>query len=242
MVLEKKVTDNEAYKKKHIQLLTRIGINYKGITPYILAFIHRSIVNERPSFAPEHNERLEFLWDAVLELVVTHKLFVDFPEKPEGELTDIRSAIVRWRNLSLISRKLWLSDYLILWNWERQWWGQDNDYILANTLEAFIWAIYIDSGYKDAESFILKHVYSSIDLIIEQKLFKDWKSLIQEYIQAKYDVTPTYKVLSEEWPDHNKTFRVWVYMNDKILWEGKGSSKKKAEEKAAEVAYNSLLT
>ena len=240
MVITQRATKNKNYIDKYSTLLSDLKIDFKNIEGYILAFIHRSVVNEKPDFAPEHNERLEFLWDAVLELVVTNELFKDYPEKPEWELTDIRSAIVRWRNLSEVSIKLWFNDYLILGNGERLSGWENNNYILANCVESFIGAIYLDLGYWVASDFILKYIYSTLDTILKKKLFKDAKSSIQEYIQATFDVTPTYKVLSEQWPDHDKSFTVGVYKNDEKLWEWKGSSKKKAEESAAQDAYNSI--
>ena len=234
MVITKQATKNPNYIEKYSKFISDLKIEFKNIELYILAFIHRSVVNERPDFAPEHNERLEFLGDAVLELVVTERLFVDFPDKPEGELTDIRSAVVRWRNLALVSKRMNFNKYLILWNWERKNWWENNNYILANVVEAVIWAIYLDLGMKVAKEFILDNIYkTSIDEILEKRLFKDAKSQIQEYIQAKYDITPKYKLLSESGPDHNKIYEVGVYMWEKQIWQGSGSSKKKAEEQAA---------
>ena len=242
MVVTKQATKNPNYIEKYITLVSDLKIEFKNIELYILAFIHRSVVNERPDFAPEHNERLEFLWDAVLELVITDRLYKDYPEKTEWELTDIRSAIVRWRNLAIVSRKLNFNKYLILWNWERKTGWEDNDYILANTVESVIWAIYLDLGFCIAKDFIINNIYkTSIDNILEKKLFKDAKSSIQEYIQAKFDITPKYKVLSESWPDHNKNFEVAIFYWEKQIWIWKGSSKKKAEEAAAIVACNSLI-
>jgi len=144
MVIRKKAIENEVYIDKISKLLNNLDLEYNDISLYILAFIHRSIVNEKPDFTPEHNERLEFLWDAVLELIITDHLYKNFPDKTEGELTDIRSALVRWRNLANISKKLWFSEHLILWKGEELWWGKDNDYLLANVVEAVIWAIYLD--------------------------------------------------------------------------------------------------
>lgn len=241
MVVVQNATKNKNYIDKYTTLLEELKIDFNNIEWYILAFIHRSVVNERPDFAPEHNERLEFLWDAVLELVVTSELFKDYPEKTEWELTDIRSAIVRWRNLAEVSIKLWFSEYLILWNGERLSGWDKNNYILANCVESFIGAIYTDLWYETARDFIIKYLYSTLDTILEKKLFKDAKSSIQEHVQAHFDITPSYKVLWEEGPDHNKNFTVWVYMWEKKLWEGNGTSKKKAEESAAENAYN-LIT
>ncbi len=233
MVITKKAVESDICKKKIDSLLKKLEISYKNISDYILAFIHKSIVNERPDFAPNDNERLEFLWDAILELVITSSLFNDFPEKQEGELTDLRSAIVRWKNLAGIARDLWFNDYLYLWNGEEQWGGRNNNYILANTLEAFLWALYIDLWFEESSIFINKYIYNTLDKIMEEELFRDAKTTIQEYIQANYDVTPIYKVLDESWPDHNKKFMVGIFIWDKQVWFWEWSSKKKAQEKAA---------
>jgi ribonuclease-3 len=242
MVVTQQATKNKNYIEKYSDFISDLKIEFKNIELYILAFIHRSVVNERPDFAPEHNERLEFLWDAVLELVTTERLFIDFPEKTEWELTDIRSALVRWRNLALVSRRLGLNDYLILWNWERKSWGSENDYILANTVESVIWAIYLDLWFKITKEFILDNIYkTSISDILHKKLFKDAKSKIQEYSQAEFEITPKYKLLSESWPDHDKNFEVWIYIEEKQIWTGVWSSKKKAEESAAIDACNSII-
>ncbi len=241
MVITKKAVDSEICKEKIVTLLEKLGIDAKDIQKYILAFIHRSIVNERNDYAPEHNERLEFLWDAVLELVITHQLFIDFPEKQEGEMTDMRSALVRGRNLSQVARKLNFQEYLFLWKGEEKWGGRDNDYILANTVESFIGALYLDAWFKQARDFILKHVFSTLPYILEHGLFKDFKTLLQEFTQAKQDITPHYEVLEEEGPDHNKSFLVWVFLGKNKIGEGSGSSKKKSQEKAAENAYKQLI-
>jgi len=231
-----------ATKSPHIRekvwaLLKKLNITPKNIELYVLAFIHRSIVNERNDYTPEHNERLEFLWDAVLELVITHRLFTDFPTTNEGDMTDMRSALVRGRNLAAISKELDFPEYILLWKWEEKWWGRQNDYILANTFEAFLWALYKDLGYEEASKFTQKHVYSTLDFIMKNNLFKDFKTLFQEYSQAEYDITPHYEVLWEDWPDHDKNYTIWVYLNDKQIGKGSWSSKKKGQEKAAENAY-----
>lgn len=219
------------------EYVIKLWIQYNSISYYILAFIHRSIVNERPDFAPEHNERLEFLWDAVLELIITDNLYRRFTEKTEWELTDIRSALVRWSNLAKISRDLWMKEHLFLWKWEELWGWRDNDYLLANCLEAFLWAIYLDLWMEEAKKFVDTYVYPTVENILKQNLFKDYKSLIQEYSQAEYDITPSYEVISDEGPDHNKVFEVWVYLGSSLVGVGKWSSKKKAQENAAENAF-----
>lgn len=238
MVVEKKAVESKFLQEKLSAFLANIWLETERISLYILAFIHRSIVNERASYTPEHNERLEFLGDAVLELCITELLYLEFPDKPEWELTDIRSALVRWRNLALIASKLQLWEYLLLGKWEEKWWGRNNDYILANTLEALIWAIYLDKWYAVAHDFVVQYIFPSLHDILEQKLFKDFKTLFQESAQAHFDITPCYKVHSESWPDHDKVFEVGVYLGEKLYGTGKGSSKKKAQEDAAKNAYS----
>ena len=237
MVITKKATENEECIKKIDQLLTRLEVSYNDISHFIQAFVHRSIVNERPDFAPEHNERLEFLWDAVLELIVTDNLYKQFSDKSEWELTDIRSALVRGKNLARISKDLNFPEYLFLGNGEELWWWRQNEYLLANVLEAFLGAIYIDNGIENSRIFINKYVYPTLQFIIDNKLFKDFKSLVQEYSQAKYDITPTYEVLEDSWPDHDKIFRTALLIGSTHVWIGTGSSKKKSQESAAEDAY-----
>jgi len=240
MVMREKAIQSPALIEKMEKLLSTLNIKHKNISHYILAFIHRSVVNEKPDYAPEHNERLEFLWDAVLELVITNNLFRDYPKKSEWELTDIRSALVRWTNLSKVARKLDFATYLVLWKGEEKTWWRDNDYLLANVVEALLWAIYIDLWLETATLFINQHIYPSVDDIIKNNLTKDYKTTIQEYAQAEYEITPSYKVLSESWLDHDKTFEVWVFLNDKVVWKWIWSSKKKAQEKAAENWFNNI--
>lgn len=241
MVVTRKAIDSDICKTSIEKLLTELDLSANNIKLYILAFIHRSIVNERNDFAPEHNERLEFLWDAVLELVITSELFLTYPEKQEGEMTDMRSALVRGRNLSAVAKNLNFQEYLYLWKWEEKSWWRDNDYILANTVEAFIWAIYLDAWFERAKLFILENIYSTLENILEKKLFKDFKTLLQEHVQAGNEVTPHYEVLEDTGPDHEKQFLVWAYIWEKKIWEWTGTSKKKAQEKAAENAYKFLI-
>ncbi len=242
MVITQKATQNEQCKKRISELLVRLWLEISGIEHFILAFIHRSIVNERADYAPEHNERLEFLWDAVLELVITQKLFTDYPERQEGEMTDMRSALVRGRNLSQVAKKLWFQEYLLLGKWEEKSWGRENDYILANTLEAFIGSLYLVFWIQIATEFIETHIYSTLSVIEEQMLLKDYKTLLQEYTQAHRDITPHYIVLEESGPDHDKNFLVAVYLQTEQIGTWNGSSKKKAQEDAAKNAYNSLIS
>ncbi len=240
MVITKKAIESEICINKLSGLLEKLELEAVDISKYILAFIHRSIVNERPDYTPEHNERLEFLWDAVLELVITNNLFKDYPKKPEWELTDIRSALVRWTNLSKVARVLDFPWYLFLWKWEEKSGWRDNDYLLANVVEAFIGALYLDKWFLEAEEFINTHIYTTLENILDNNLTKDFKTLIQEHAQAEHDITPTYQVLEESGPDHDKNFLVWVFLDEKQIWKWAGSSKKKAQEEAARDGYQSL--
>jgi len=236
----KKAVESDKYISKVKVLLDILKLDSDNYSNFVLAFIHRSLVNEKPDLAPEHNERLEFLWDAVLELVITSSLYLDFPDKPEWDLTDIRSSLVRWKNLAKVARDLDFQTYLLLWKWEELSGGRDNDYLLANCLEAFIWAIYLESWYDKARDFIIEFIYSNLDNILKNNLYKDYKSLIQEYVQAEFSITPNYEVISEDGPDHEKEFICWVYMWEKLLWKWLWRSKKKAQESAAEDAYKKL--
>ena len=241
MVVTQKAVDSKIMHDKLSIILKKLNIEYKNISLYVLAFIHRSIVNERPDFAPEHNERLEFLWDAVLELAITKNLYKDFPSKPEWELTDIRSALVRWTNLASVAKNLDLPKYLLLGKGEEMSWGRSNDYLLANVVEALLWAIYLDLWVEVASDFVDKYIYVTLDDILKNNKTKDHKTIIQEYAQAEYEITPTYKIHGESWPDHNKIFEVWVYLQEKLIGTWTWSSKKKAQESAALDWYNKIL-
>lgn len=237
MVPTKKLFENEMYINKIIKLLDTLDIVPNEFNNYLLAFVHRSLVNEKPDLSPEHNERLEFLWDAVLELVITSKLFQDYPKKPEWELTDYRSSIVKWKHLANVAKTLGFQNYLILWKWEELGWGRNNDYLLANCVEAFIGAMYLDIWYEEAQKFILKHIYANLEWIIHNDLLKDYKSLLQEHTQRVFNITPEYKVLDESGLDHEKNYQSWVFLKTLLIGTGNGSSKKKSQEEAAKDAF-----
>lgn len=237
MVPTKKLFENELYINKISKLLKKLEVVPNSLNNYLLAFVHRSLVNEKPDLSAEHNERLEFLWDSVLELVITHKLFIDYPEKSEWELTDYRSSIVKWKHLADVARKLWFAEQLILWKWEELGWWRNNDYLLANSVESFIGALYLDLWYDEAEKFILKNIYSNLENIIENDLLKDYKSLLQEYTQRVFNITPEYRVLKESWADHNKNYFSWVFLHETMIWSWNWSSKKKSQEDSAKNAF-----
>lgn len=211
-------------------------ISFKDKNLLTQAFVHRSYINENPSTGLSHNERLEFLGDAVLELVVTDYLYNKYPASAEGELTAYRSSLVNANIIGEVAEACGMNDYLLLSKGESKDTGKARLYILANTYEAFVGAVYLDQGYDVAERYISETLFGKLEEIVEKKLWRDAKSLIQEKAQEFEHVTPSYNVLSEAGPDHNKHFTVGVYFGDKKIAEGKGKSKQEAEQKAAEAA------
>ena len=211
-------------------------VNFKDKNLLKQAFIHRSYINENPGLGLFHNERLEFLGDAVLELVVTEDLYKKFPNQTEGDLTSYRSALVNAIIISEVAQKLGMNDFLLLSKGETKDTGRARLYILANTFEAFVGALYLDQGYDAAKDFIVKHLLSLTDEIVAKKLWQDAKSLVQEKAQEHLAVTPSYKVISETGPDHDKHFTLGIYFNNELIAEGKGKSKQEAEQKAAQKA------
>lgn len=221
----------------HYQKLEEIiGIKFKNKDLLREALTHRSYLNERPSLKLKHNERLEFLGDAVLELVVTEYLYREYPDKPEGELTNLRAAIVKATMLYEIASELGLNNFLLLSRGEAKDRGKGRQYILANSLEALMGAIYLDKGYKAVRAFVEKNILPRLESVIKKGLLKDAKSVFQEKAQEIAALTPVYKVLKEWGPDHAKHFVVGVYLGDEFISEGGGSSKQEAEQEAAENA------
>jgi ribonuclease III len=211
----------------------KIGIKFGDKNILKQAFTHRSFLNEHKAPKGKHNERLEFLGDAVLELVITHYLFDKYPEKTEGDLTSIRSALVNATTCAEVAKEIDVNDYLLLSKGEAKDTGRARQYILANALEAIIGAIYIDSGYENTRDFILKYVTPKTEKIVEEELWVDAKSKFQEKAQDVAGVTPSYKTLKEEGPDHDKKFTVGVFLTDELIAEGVGESKQDAEQSAA---------
>lgn len=199
------------------------------------AFIHRSYLNEHSSIGLDHNERLEFLGDAVLELVVTAYLYKHYPN-PEGELTMWRAALVNSKMLSFVAESLNFNDYILLSRGEQKDTGRARHFILANALESWIGAIYLEKGFDTAYTFIESYILKELPRILEGKLYRDPKSSFQEAAQDKLGITPTYEVLEESGPDHARTFLVGVYLNKERIAEGSGSSKQEAQEEAAQEA------
>jgi ribonuclease III len=209
------------------------GVIFKDKALLRQAFVHRSYINENRSLGLEHNERLEFLGDAVLELVVTSFLYKNFAEMDEGSLTSLRSALVNADTCAAVAQKLGANDFLLLSKGESKDVGRARQYILANTLEALIGALYLDQGYDEAEKFILSHIASLLEEIMKKGTWIDAKSLFQERAQEHEGVTPMYKSIKETGPDHDKHFTVGVYLRKDLAGEGEGKSKQDAEQEAA---------
>jgi len=222
--------------KNFEELEKKLGITFKNKDLLTQAFTHRSYLNENPDFKLEHNERLEFLGDAVIELIVTSHLYKEYPEKAEGELTNWRAALVNAKMMTSVAEDLGFNDYLLLSRGETKEVGKARAYILANTFEALLGALYLDSGYSPCDEFIKKYLFKNLVGIIKDGSYKDSKSKFQEEAQEKVSITPNYKVVKESGPDHDKKFVVGVFLGAELIAEGQGSSKQEAEEDAATVA------
>jgi ribonuclease-3 len=218
---------------------TRLGITFKDPKLLERAFIHRSYLNEHPNLGLEHNERLEFLGDAVLELVVTDYLYRSFPN-PEGDLTNWRSALVKTESLAAVAARLDIADYFRLSRGEAKGNARSHSLISANAVEAIIGAIYLDQGYQAASGFITENIISRLPEILETGSWMDPKSKFQEVAQDKFGLTPGYRVMDESGPDHDKVFTVGVYVGDQLFGKGSGSSKQAAQQEAADAALKKL--
>lgn len=210
-----------------------LGYSFKNKTNLLTAITHRSYLNEHREATQDHNERLEFLGDAVLELIVTDFLYTKYPEKPEGELTAIRSALVNTVSLADASTKLGVNDYLLMSKGESKDVGRARQYILANAFEAFIGALYIDQGYEIAQEFVAGQLFAKTQEIVDKRLWQDPKSRFQEMAQEYTNLTPTYTTLGQEGPDHDRIFTVGVFLGKEKIGEGKGRAKQEAEQEAA---------
>ncbi len=200
------------------------------------AFIHRSFINENPKTGLIHNERLEFLGDAVLELISTEFLYEQYPHHNEGDLTAYRSALVNAVTLGDVATSLGFNDMMKLSKGEAKDVHRARSSILADAYEAFIGALYLDQGYEKTKDFITKTLLNKTEDIIKKGLYKDAKSFVQEKAQEKYSITPSYKVLEEEGPDHDKLFLVGIFFGDEKIAEGRGKSKQEGETNAARAA------
>ena len=220
-------------------LQKKLAHEFKNPTLLETAFIHRSFMNENRR-VKEHNERLEFLGDAVLELITTDFLFQKFPKKPEGDLTALRSALVKGETLAAVARELDFGKYLKLSKGEARSGGAEKPYLLANVFEAVLGAIYLDGGFAKAKRIVEKFLLPKLPKIIAEGAQIDAKSEFQELAQEKLSITPEYRVLKAEGPDHAKVFEMGAFVGKDLFGRGKGASKQAAEQKAAEEALEKL--
>ena len=215
-------------------LAKKIGVSFKEISLLQQAVTHRSYLNENRSYELNHNERLEFLGDAVLELIVTQYLYAKF-SNPEGELTSWRSALVNGEMLAKVAQEIGVEKYLMMSRGEAKDAGRARQYLLANALEAIIGAIFLDQGYDVAKEFVLKNVVVNLKEILEKKLYLDPKSYFQERAQETNKLTPSYRVMKEWGPDHDKHFVVGIFLGSELIAEGEGNSKQEAQREAARI-------
>lgn len=218
----------------------RLKHSFKNPDLLVEALTHRSYLNEHREYTGNHNERLEFLGDAVLELAVTDFLFKKFPAKTEGELTSYRAALVNTVSLAETAATLDMSDHLLLSKGEAKDTGRARDVILADAFEAIIGALYLDAGYSAAETFITTTLCTKIDEVIAKRSYQDAKSRFQEVAQEKKGMTPSYETLSEVGPDHAKVFTVGVFIGEKEIARGEGVSKQEAEQAAARMGLEKM--
>jgi ribonuclease-3 len=224
--------------KNFTELQTLVGITFNSLELLRTAFTHRSYINETNDDSLAHNERFEFLGDAVLELIVTRYLYDRFTDLAEGQLTAYRAALVRTETLSKLALDLGFNDYLLLSKGEARDIGRARNYILANTFEAFVGALYLDRGFDIADEFVMSHLAPYMDTVLEKSLWRDAKSYVQEKAQEILSITPTYEMVDHKGPDHDKTFVVVVKFGNEIVATGEGPSKQEAQQEAARKALD----
>jgi ribonuclease-3 len=222
-------------------LQKHIGIRFNDISLLQQAFTHTSYLNENPDFPLSDNERLEFLGDSVLNFVTSRKLFLDFPDLPEGELTELRISLIREETLAQLATELNLGDYLLLGKGEETTGGRKRSTNLANVFEALVGALFLDQGIDKVSDFVLHIVNSQLENVKTGITPQNYKSLLQEYTQAKHKKVPTYRIVGTSGPDHDKSFIVEVLLGRRPLGKGSGKNKKSAEMDAARMAYEKLL-
>lgn len=229
-------------KNKNLKdLQKKLGFKFKDENLLKQALVHRSYLNENPSFETGHNERLEFLGDAVLELVVTEFLYLKFTDRPEGDLTSWRASLVNSKMLYEITPALGIEEFLYLSKGEaRDKNKKSRQFILADAVEAIIGAVYLDQGMVVAKKFIVENIISQLDKILTNQTFLDPKSYFQEKAQETRAITPHYEILKEEGPDHDKIFTVGLYLGEELICEGQGSSKQEAQVQAAAAGIKKL--
>jgi ribonuclease-3 len=218
------------------ELEKKIGVSFKNQDLLTEALTHRSYLNEYPKWELPHNERLEYLGDAVLELLVSEELFSRFPNYPEGKLTVLRAALVNYQILARVADDIRLQDFILMSRGEKKDTGRAREVILANAIESLIGAIYLDRGLDQIRGFVKKFVIKNLDEVLKTKSYKDAKSELQEIVQEKLKLTPTYNVMGEEGPAHRRVFKMGVYFGAKFVADGEGPSKQEAEIEAAKNA------
>ncbi len=218
------------------ELEKNISITFADKDLLTEALTHRSYLNEYPKWPLPHNERLEYLGDAVLELIVSEELFRKFPDQPEGRLTVLRAALVNYQILAKVADRIGLQDYLMMSRGEKKDTGKAREVILANAIEALIGAIYLDRGFAVVKAFTDAHVMTNLAEVLATRSYKDSKSELQELIQERLKLTPTYDVITEEGPAHRRVFTMGVYFGDTLIATGEGTSKQEAEADAAKNA------
>ncbi len=222
------------------KLQKSINITFNDVSLLQQAFVHCSYINENPSFALLDNERLEFLGDALLNFVITEKLYHEFPHFSAGKLTEVRISLIRQETLAQLASELNLGDYLFLGKGEESSGGRRRQTNLADVFEALIGAIFLDQGLAAARNFILVRLASQLERMVAEGIERNYKTLLQELTQAKYKQLPTYRVVEASGPDHDKDFVVEVALDDRVLSTGSGKSKRAAEMEAARLAWQKL--
>lgn len=221
-------------------LSNKLNLNLSNEELFLTAFTHRSYLNEHPSYKLPSNERLEFLGDAVLQFLSSKYLYTKFQNLPEGDLTNLRASIVKTESLAFESRRLEFGKYLLLSKGEEGTGGRDREYILANTFEAFLGALFIEKGVLDCEKFLEENLFYKVEDTVTKDSYKDPKTRFQEKIQEQMKTTPVYKIIESWGSEHEKNFKVGVYVLGELFSEGLGSSKQKAEQDAANKGLDKL--
>lgn len=227
-------------KKSLVEFQNIIGVSFSNIDLLDNALTHTSYANQHNLSYNHHNERLEFLGDAVLSIVVSEYLYKKYKNKPEGKLTKIRAGVVCESSLAEVARRLNVNQYLRIGKGEELSGGREKDSLIADACEAIIAAIYLDKGMEVVQEFIINNLSSKIEITGKGKSYNDYKTRLQEHIQKRTMAVIKYKVVNESGPDHNKSFESEVYLNEKCYGKGMGKSKKEAEQNAAKAALNTL--
>jgi ribonuclease-3 len=220
------------------ELEKNIGITFSNKDLLTEALTHRSYLNEYPRWPLPHNERLEYLGDAVLELLVSEELFKKFPDEPEGQLTVFRAALVNYQILAKVAERIGMQKFILMSRGEKKDTGRAREVILANAMEALVGAIYLDQGLEKMRPFVREFVMSNLDEVLTTRSYKDAKSELQEVVQEKLKLTPTYKMIEETGPAHKRIFTMGVYYGDRLIAKGLGPSKQEAELEALRSFYH----